>query len=243
MGTTGLIFGALAAAWLAYLVPWFVSQRHQATPVTDDATLAFTQDAKLLQSGEVELGPDPDLEVSTELTRRAAKREIAVSAVVAAARRRRVLLVLLVVVTVLGITTALGRTPWWAVAGAGALLVAWLAVARVSVARMHRRLDRQVALLDLGDDEATVVIRVSEGPELPAAEGHEHSVEISGPILAMDLREPIPVAPTTYVSRPLAQRTVRTIDLSAPAAPPRAVPVTADDGLLEETEQRKAVGE
>ena len=46
-----------------------------------------------------------------------------------------------------------------------------------------------------------------------------------------DLWSPLPVTKPTYVSKPLAPRTVRTIDLSPPVSPASApiVPVTADD--------------
>src|SRR5664279_616355 len=47
MGTTGLIFGGLVAAWLAYLVPWYLSHRAQ-TPMDVEHTLNFTEDAKLI---------------------------------------------------------------------------------------------------------------------------------------------------------------------------------------------------
>ena len=43
------------------------------------------------------------------------------------------------------------------------------------------------------------------------------------------LWDPIPVTPTTYVSRPLLPRSVRTIDLAAPVASSElGVPVTAE---------------
>lgn len=42
------------------------------------------------------------------------------------------------------------------------------------------------------------------------------------------LWDPIPITRPTYVSAPLAPRTVRTIDLSAPVPPAAATPVTAD---------------
>jgi len=50
MGTTGLIFGGLVAAWLAYLVPWYLSHRDQ-TPIDVEHTLNFTEDAKLIHLG------------------------------------------------------------------------------------------------------------------------------------------------------------------------------------------------
>ena len=64
------------------------------------------------------------------------------------------------------------------------------------------------------------------------------------------LWEPIPITAPTYMSRPLAPRTVRTIDLSAPVPSGSGVPVTADapegaDYRLEAEEpgRPRAVGE
>ena len=51
------------------------------------------------------------------------------------------------------------------------------------------------------------------------------------PSRAGALWDPVPITMPTYVSKPLAPRTVRTIDLSGPtvaARPPDPVPVTAD---------------
>ncbi len=249
MGTTGLIFGALVAAWLAYLVPWYLSHRDQ-TPVDEEhnPTLSFTRDAKLLQSGEETLDLEPDwsdVAVATPLTRAAGRREVRRAAQTAARRRRNVLLVLVVSVVGLSVTTGLGLTLWWAPIVAAGVLALWLGVARVSVVRMHRQLRSRLASIDLADDEATVAIVVGEPMELPDAEveDYELSVEISGPVPVMSLWEPIPVTTSTYVSKPLAQRTVRTIDLSAPAAPASRVPVTADAGLDDVADHRRAVGE
>lgn len=240
MGTTGLIFGVLVAAWLAYLVPWFVNHRGQQPE--DGPTIDLTEAGRLLQSGEEET-VEPD--ISTPLTRRAAKHEIASLAWLAARRRRRVLAVLLLLATTLAVTTIVHLTPWWLMVWAGALVPGWLIVARVSVARMHHQLDEQVASLDLGDDEATISVRVENLSGLRELDdAHEHSVEISAPVPKMNLFDPIPVSANTYLSRPLAQRTVRTIDLSAPAALPAPTPVTADAGLsVYPVERRMASGE
>ncbi len=240
MGTTGLIFGALVAAWLAYLVPWFV--HHRGEQPEDGPTIDLSETGRLLQSGDEDL---LELDISTPLIRRAARHEIASLAWTAARRRRRVLAVLLLLATSLGVTTIVRLTPWWMLVAAGCLVLAWLVVARVSVSRMRQQLDEQVADLDLGDDEATIAVRVENLSGLKEFDSsHEHSVEISAPVPKMNLFDPIPVSANTYLSRPLAQRTVRTIDLSAPAAPPAATPVTADAGMsLHPVERRRASGE
>jgi hypothetical protein len=73
-------------------------------------------------------------------------------------------------------------------------------------------------------DEETIAISLSAED---IAE-HEHSIELSIPIVPVgSLWDPVPITRPTYVSKPLASRTVRTIDLSAPVAA-ASLPVTAD---------------
>ena len=76
---------------------------------------------------------------------------------------------------------------------------------------------------------------------------HEHSVELSVPLAGLgSLWDPVPITRPTYVSTPLAPRTVRTIDLSAPT-PPAAIsaPVVAEtpaDELTREVEGEREAG-
>ncbi len=244
MGTTGLIFGGLVAAWLAYLVPWYLSHRDQ-TPIDVEHTLNFTEDAKLLHLSE-DLETAEPADVSTPLLRAALKRELHVRSLKAARRRRRVLALLLLSVVLLGVTSGFGLTRWWTVIAGAAALVGWLVASRWSMGFVYRRLDSKLADIELCDDEETITIAVPDaslGQDDLLAE-HELSVEISGPVPTMSLWDPIPVTPITYVSRPLTPRTVRTIDLSVPHAPGPVVPVTADEGLETDIrEHRRASGE
>jgi hypothetical protein len=73
---------------------------------------------------------------------------------------------------------------------------------------------------------------------------HEHSIELSVPIVPVgSLWDPIPITRPTYVSKPLASRTVRTIDLSAPV-PAASLPVTADpiEPIVAESDAQEDVG-
>lgn len=66
------------------------------------------------------------------------------------------------------------------------------------------------------------------------------------PAIAGRLWEPVPITVPTYVSKPLAPRTVRTIDLSGPpvSAPNEpALPVTADPPGTDEKPDRRDSGE
>ena len=244
MGTTGLIFGGLVAAWLAYLVPWYLSHRDQ-TPIDVEHTLNFTDDAKLIHLSE-----DSDTvdlaDVSTPLLRAALRRELHVRSLRAARRRSRVLVLLVLSVVLLGVTTGFGLTRWWTVAVAGGALVAWLVASKWSMGLVYRRLDAKLADIELSDDEETISIALPDtslGQDALLAE-HELSIEISGPVPTMRLWDPIPVTPITYVSRPLTPRTVRTIDLTAPNTAGPVAPVTADEGLETDLrEHRRASGE
>ena len=72
----------------------------------------------------------------------------------------------------------------------------------------------------------------------------ERSVQISEQLTEqlVSLWDPIPITPTTYISRPLLPRSVRTIDLSAPVASSELrLPVSI---YADETEDMpRAVGE
>lgn len=227
----GLIYGALAVCWLAYLVPKFLARRDQ-TPVDEsDPTVGFNHTIRLLRRGDglTATEAQTEAEVSTELTRRARRSDV-VRRARRAARRRSVVLALLllgsVALTVLGV---MRLVPWWApLVGVGAI-ASFVVLARFSVVAVNRKLDAELAELELADGESTVAITLGAAA-VEADDEHELSIELSLPIEPMtgSLWDPIPVASPTYVSQPLAPRTVRTIDLSAPAPAAPAVPVTAD---------------
>lgn len=247
---TGLIFLAIVTAWLAYLVPLFL-RRQQADVDDVDPRDNFSSSARIVTTGAAPLLDQDgeaidDVEVSTPMTRRSAIREIRQSERRAAARRRRVLLVLLAGFTVCLALAVLSVLPWWSLAVPGGLVVLFLGVARVTVAAMVRRHDRVVERIRRGSEEETVMISVGAlrsrtEPAAPVA---------TRPVAG--LWEPVPVTTPTYVSKPLAPRTVRTIDLSAPdvtSSGRRTDPVLAETGPLtvdrppELPEHPRAVGE
>ena len=118
---------------------------------------------------------------------------------------------------------------------------------------LDRMLEAEREELMFGDEEMTIVIGDPSHTARDEAEPKtetERSIDLAGSIGESlgSLWDPIPVTPTTYVSRPLLPRSVRTIDLAAPVASSELrVPVTAeqpgaDDGPVQD-ELPRAVGE
>jgi len=232
VGTTGVIFAAIAIAWLAYLVPHFV-RRSEAELVEEQSEIAgrFTESMRIIRHGTAPL-LNQDLveiatfEVSTPMTRRAAVNDLRRLEHVAAARRRRVLVVLLAALSlVLGLCGA-GLASWWLLALPGGLLLAFLVVARFSVRAMRRDLDARYRAVQQGSNESTVLLtRRDLAAAAPAAAAAATPAAAKTGVLW----DPVPITMPTYVSKPLAPRTVRTIDLSAPGLAARpGGPVTAD---------------
>lgn len=230
MGLTGVIFGCIAAAWLVYLVPYFLHHRGGSAADDPEPALTLSSAVTIVRSGaslaEAEEGTAG---VSTPLTRRAALRHLKQLDVRAAQRRRRVLLVLLgAQLAVAGLALA-GVGPWWSALFPAGLIAGFLVIARISVKAMRADLADRAARISQCPDEETVALAISPAE----AAFHEHAVDLSVPVAAVgSLWDPIPITRPTYVSKPLAPRTVRTIDLSAPVPSPRPTgPVTADAPL------------
>ena len=199
----------------------------------------------------------------------------------AAARRRRHILGLLVlstlVVTGLAVFAVL---PWWSISIPAGLTVLYLVLCRTQVRRERDAAwdaDLASSMADLADAEparrAAVRVEASYGVARPAVlneqgfaevDGEEDTVAIEVPVLDAvlvptadggSLWDPLPVTLPTYVSKPKAHRTVRTIDLDEPGAwtsgrteedsrlvaesAPAPSAGTADEGL---DEQQRAVG-
>lgn len=244
MDVTGLIYAAIAVAWLAYLVPWFLRKRANEDEKTGVDPRIELRGVKIIRDVEAD---DEDEEtsrvkadVSTPLTRRALVHELRRSEAVAAARRRHVLVFLMVVTTAVAVGIVAGYLLWWSIFIPIGLLMAFLVVARISVKAMRAKLDRRYEqIMNRGNNESTVLIgrEKAAGPSTPnetTEQGaDEQSVPVS-PTSAGNVWEPLPVTRPTYVSRPLAPRTVRTIDLSSPELtaslrrPNDQLPVTAE---------------
>lgn len=224
MGTTGLIFAAIAAFWLVYLVPYFLHRR--GAQVDADPLAGIVRSVTMVSTGRSLAQSDPGVEVSTPLTRRAQLRDLKLMRSHAARRRRRVLVFLLLVQVLVGVLAVFGVGAWWGTLIPALLIAAFLVIARFSVRSMDADLARRADRISAWpEDEETVAISLST----LAAAGLERSVEVKAPTGATgSLWDPVPITRPTYVSTPLAPRTVRTIDLSAPLSTPGRTPVTAD---------------
>ena len=238
VGTTGLIFAAIAIAWLAYLVPHFVRRRDDEPVTAVDPPDRFSDSMRIIRNGtapllDQDLAQIPKYEVSTPMTRRAAIKDLCRQERVAASRRRRVLIVLLAGLSAVVGTCAAGLTPWWSLAIPAGLLMVFVVVARISVRVIRRSLDARYRQIRHGSNESTIFLSREDlglppAEKRPAAAGKGKSESAND---AGSLWDPVPITVPTYVSKPLAPRTVRTIDLSGPGGTTSTrlqVPVTAD---------------
>ncbi len=216
MDLSGLIFVALAVAWAAYLIP--KALRHHDDVVRGRSIDRFSQSMRVLARREpvnarmaqlvvtparaaasTVVSTKPSAAVPSPDQRYAARR----AAVRKATKRRRRVLTLLVLALV-GVTAAGvdGRLAWAYVAIPAGLLVAWLVACRLMVRKERRWCP--VADLEIDDHE------VDASGETLAEE-----VATESPPRDPKLWDPVPVTLPTYVSKPPARRTVRTIDLDA----------------------------
>ncbi len=211
MDQSGLIFVALAIAWAAYLIPQAL--RHHDDAVRGRSIDRFSHSLRVLAHREPVNArrarlvvtsarksdhagtPSPDEQYAV---RRASTRA-------ATKRRRRVLSVLLLGLVAVVAVCATGRLAWPSVAIPAVLLVAWLVACRLMVRREHDW--RPVTLTDSHLD-------VEADPDAVLTGTHEPVAAQAAPT-DPDVWDPVPVTLPTYVSKPAARRTVRTIDLDS----------------------------
>lgn len=265
VGSSGLLYAAIVAAWAAVLVPRWIRRNEEIERAREEDT---SRGVRVLERQQRHVRAHSGLtadSVRTGLTagraaqsdRRpnaeqadvwsephAERRPIAAGA---AARRRRVFALLLVAVGGAGSGAAAGLVPGGLVAVPALLLLVFLVLARraaVQDARRRRAAARQEALQRrelAAQQQAEPSRRVAVLDEPPpAAPSDPHAWE------------PVPVPPPTYLTKPKAEpRVVRKIDLSSPGAwtsgrlnpdgavvPPPQQPVRSDV-----PERRRAVGD
>ncbi len=217
MDLSGLIFVALAVAWAAYLIP--KALRHHDDVVRGRSVDRFSQSMRVLARREpvsarmarlVVPGRAAEAVVTTKPSAadpspdgQYAAHRLATTR--ATRRRRRVLAVLLLGLVAVVAACATGRLAWPYLAIPVGLLVAWLVACRLMVKK--ERAARPTALVEPIDVDLT------EGDE-SAPTGSIAPVPAAA-VAADGLWDPVPVTLPTYVSKPPARRSVRTIDLDS----------------------------
>ncbi|MET7277283.1 hypothetical protein ABZS29_03550 [Kribbella sp. NPDC005582] len=270
MGTTGLIYVAIVAAWAAYLVPMMLKRNDEAR--RRSAAVPSTADARVLSRDPATtryvVRPPGSTETASPDTVAAAddlsppKRYVPNRARrVAAMRRRRVLSILTLSLLSVTALAGLGILLWWTVAIPAGLIVAFVVLTRVQLRRQARERARLAAERrtrkqnhhDRGpagkpapspDDELTIEVKLPANPA-PVVEKPAASTE--------GLWDPVPVTLPMYVMKEKApDRTVRTISLtddevfsSARTTDPAEQPLIIESppAQVEEPEVRRAVGD
>jgi hypothetical protein len=238
MGTTGLIYVAIVAAWAAYLVPMMlkrndeVSRRRSAEKYSSsDARVLSRQndgqaharyvvkhphtsrdsgnDAPAVDAPGV---PGPPLRYAPNRARR-----------VAAMRRRRVLSILTLSLLTVTALSSFAMLPWWSLAIPVVLIVTFIVMTRVQLrhtARLRAELQaerraRAEAVHDHGPATAPADVEMTVELNLPVAPETVSEPAAAPP--AEGLWDPVPVTLPTYVMKEKApDRTVRTVSLSGP---------------------------
>jgi len=241
VGLSGFLYVAIVVGWAVYLVPFALKRYDEAN--RNRSIDRFSSAMRVLgrrdgdDTGVVARSTTFEMASSRTGTpaaaaRRTAERE---AAKVAARRRRRVLLTLLFLTAATAGAAALAFVDWWTVGIPGGLVVAWLVACRLQARRervadvrpRERRVEPAPApavaesrveaqaggmpevVAAVADDEPTVVLQREDLDEAAAA--YESEYEARG-----SLWDPVPVTLPTYVHKPRAPRTIRTIDLGAP---------------------------
>lgn len=246
-----MIFAAIAVAWLAYLVPHFVRRPDDAAELDEsDPADRFSDSMRIVRHGTAPL-LDHDLEeiaafeVSTPQTRRAAVNDLRRLEQLAASRRRRALVGLMVLLSAVIGFCAVQLIPWWSTAIPGGLLLIFVLVARISVRAMRTKLAARHRDIRQGNNESTIFL---SRKDFAKGVTDSHSASSKAEISAKPgaLWDPVPITMPTYVSKPLAPRTVRTIDLSGPgiaSSTSQEMPVTADAPMASPGTSSDARGE
>ncbi len=159
----------------------------------------------------------------------------------AACRRRRVLIGLLLGAALVAAAAVLGVLPMWSVAVPVAMVAGFLFLARRQVSRISdsywvaahaaspapsnvvrrssSRVDATHGAAKSADDEPTVPLDAEDLKAGVVALEQERSVAVFLPTAdGGSLWDPVPIVLPTYVDKPVARSTIRTVELGEPAA-------------------------
>lgn len=213
---SGLIFVVLAVGWAAYLIPRAL--RHHEEIAASRPVDSFSETMRVLErtpaTMKALLTPPAATEAGPSSRRRRTRRPST-----PARRRRRVLGLLLLVTAATGVAAYLAYLPAWSPAIPGALVVAWLVLCRLMV-RKGAAVRRAVAPTSVAEQGLAVARpEAADSPDpalAPASQAVAPPSSVVEPVDTDDgsLWDPLPLTLPTYVSKPAARRTVRTIDLT-----------------------------
>jgi hypothetical protein len=251
---SAIIFVVLALAWAVYLIPKALKHHDEMASdrlvhghsdkvriLSRKSRTAVVEAAEAVEPAAPEATPGPTPEPTPAVATIAPPRATRATARKAAKRRRRVLGLLVLALAVVWGLTWFAYLPIWAPGVPGALVVAWLVIARLSVRKQQRRRRRARSAGSMPDRQASSVVEeglqassvVEEGRQarletttVPSAEefldelADEDTTGLAREdieaALAQDgsLWDPLPMTLPTYVNKARARRTVRTIELT-----------------------------
>jgi len=214
---SGLIFVVLAVGWAAYLIPRAL--RHHEEIAASRPVDNFSETMRVLErtpaTMKALLTPPAAAEAGPSSRRRRTKRPST-----PARRRRRMLGLLLVMTAATGVAAYLAYLPAWSPAIPGALVVAWLVLCRLMV-RKAAPVRRSVAPTSAAEEGLEVARPdAADSPVVEPALATSPALASTSPVVEPvetddgSLWDPLPLTLPTYVSKPAARRTVRTIDLT-----------------------------
>jgi hypothetical protein len=242
---SGVIYGLIVCGWAAFLVPRALRRYDEASRARSVERFSsamrvlgrrteveqrrdFIPDDADPAAPKVTLGNASQLVVEPAPPPRPRPNPAAARA--AAERRQLVVFSLVIATMAIGSLAGLGVVPPWAVAVPLLLIAAFLyacrrqvrpdadafwAAARYEASQETPRRGIRVGASSRSADEPAVVVR----PSLEAAVAEQHVDVVS--VRAEDgneLWDPLPVTLPTYVGKPAAHRTIRTIELGEPGA-------------------------
>ena len=262
MDSSALIFVALAVAWAVYLIPKALEHHEESArsrtverfshtmrvlarrePISRRrARLVAEKTTKAAKTSSDDAKPTTSApETPKPQLTRAQLRMHRTAAARAARRRLRVVTLFLVANVVVAVLAGLKIIEWYWTAVPGGLLIAWLIACRLMVRREIAQLPSQrIPTESEGEDPRDSTEEIG----VVATDDEESPVAVDP-----DSWDPVPVTLPTYVDKPVAPRSVRTIDLdstgvwtSGRSEADSALVRQAEDATHRDQEERRAAG-